>query len=132
MVDGGPWSFDSHPLIFHRLLPSEAPANISLNFVDFWVQIYNLPIDFMSETVGKMLGNFIGKFVEDDTSNNSTFWRNYMRIRVSLDVQQPLKRFKKVKKQGGEWVVVQFKYERLGSFCFICGILGHSDRECSL
>ena len=36
----------------------------------------------------------------------------------------------KIKKQGGSWVELEFKYERLWQFCFICGLLGHSEHFC--
>lgn len=29
-----------------------------------------------------------------------------------------------------EWI--HFKYERLSTFCFVCGILGHSDKDCDV
>lgn len=27
---------------------------------------------------------------------------------------------------------MNFKYERLGKFCFVCGIVGHTERECNV
>jgi hypothetical protein len=29
-----------------------------------------------------------------------------------------------------EWCVVNFKYEKLGVFCFVCGIMGHMENKC--
>ncbi|WOH09154.1 hypothetical protein DCAR_0728609 [Daucus carota subsp. sativus] len=37
----------------------------------------------------------------------------------------------KVRKTGNEWSWITFKYENVPTFCFICGILGHSDKFCS-
>ena len=84
----------------------------------------------MSEKVGKEIGNFIGKFVEADANNFSGIWHNYMRIRVAIDVRSPLKRRMKIKKQGSDWTWINFKYERLPTFYFFCGIIGHNDRFC--
>lgn len=35
-----------------------------------------------------------------------------------------------MRKAGGDWVIVSFKYERLGLFCSLCGMIGHSDQLC--
>ncbi|CAN0839817.1 hypothetical protein LINGRAHAP2_LOCUS2675 [Linum grandiflorum] len=53
-----------------------------------------------------------------------------MRIQVELDVWRPLKRTKKVRLHGEVSAVCKFRYERLQSFCFICGIMGHTDKYC--
>lgn len=53
-----------------------------------------------------------------------------MRVRVSIDVRKPLKRRMRIKKTGGEWIWIDFKYERLNIFCFICGLLGHTEKQC--
>ena len=54
-----------------------------------------------------------------------------MRVRVSIDVKKPLRQHMIIKKQGGGWVDLDFKYERLGQLCFLCGLLGHSEQFCS-
>ncbi|XVF67588.1 hypothetical protein PTKIN_Ptkin10aG0133100 [Pterospermum kingtungense] len=130
VLEGGPWTFDSHLLILHQLKPGEIPNRVPLNFVDYWVQVYNLPVGCMSESIGKQLGNFVGYFLEYDASNNSLLWRNYTRIRVRIDVRVPLKRYKKIRLPGGGEDKVCFKYEKLCTFCFIYGLLGHMDRFC--
>nr|DAD49163.1 TPA_asm: hypothetical protein HUJ06_019100 [Nelumbo nucifera] len=59
---GGPWTYDNHVLLLHHLKPGEIPNQIHLFHVDYWVQVYDLPVGFMSINVGKQLGNFIGEF----------------------------------------------------------------------
>lgn len=36
----------------------------------------------------------------------------------------------KLKKSDTDWCWVNFKYENLPTFCFICGMVGHSDKFC--
>ncbi|CAN1786845.1 hypothetical protein LINPERHAP1_LOCUS17386 [Linum perenne] len=54
-----------------------------------------------------------------------------MRIRVRLDVQKSLKIEKMVKKANSE-ILVTFKYERLPSFCYVCGRIGNINRYCEV
>jgi len=100
-------------------------SRIVPKYVPFWIQVHDLPTGFMSEKAGKDIANFMGEFLEYDAKNNSNYLRSYMRIRVLLDVLKPLKRVKKNKKPGGETSIIKFKYERLGNFCYYCGMLGH-------
>ncbi|PNX64177.1 hypothetical protein L195_g061989, partial [Trifolium pratense] len=53
-----------------------------------------------------------------------------MRVKVRIDVSQPLKKDTRVKNIAGEWCTINFAYEKVGTFCFVCGIMGHSERRC--
>ncbi|KAH9684395.1 reverse transcriptase domain-containing protein [Citrus sinensis] len=80
-----------------------------------------------------LVGRFLtdkALFLESDENNFKGVWRNYMRLRVSIDVRKPLERRMRMKRAGGEWIWVDFKFERLNIFCFICGLLGHIERNC--
>jgi hypothetical protein len=97
-----------------------------------WVQVHDLPMGLMKVTVGTQLANYIRAFVEYDKNNNLSFWRHYIRIRVKIDVRMPLKKDTKVKNKEGNWCTVNFKYEKLGTFCFVCGVMGHAENKCEV
>lgn len=84
----------------------------------------------MTDADGKQLGNFFGTFTQYDCKNNSSIWREFMRLRIRIDVRKPLKRKKKICKKDKPEVVVNCKYEKLGDFCFICGLLSHTEPFC--
>jgi 14-3-3 protein epsilon len=132
VLNGGPWTFDNNMLILEQVLLGVQIDQIPLCHATLWVQVHYLPTGLMKETVGQRLANYIGTFVEYDKNNNSCFWRQYMRIRVKIDVRQPLKKDAKVKNREGELCTVMFKYEKLGIFCFLCGIMGHAENRCEV
>ncbi|PON91040.1 hypothetical protein TorRG33x02_130710 [Trema orientale] len=69
----------------------------SLTNIPFWIQIYRLPFLSKSKALGKMIGEWVGDFLEVDTASLLEGWSPYMRIRVSLDVSKPLFRGKMLK-----------------------------------
>ncbi|KAH9672067.1 reverse transcriptase domain-containing protein [Citrus sinensis] len=109
---------------------NDQPHRVPLFHILFWIQVYNLPIGFQSEKVLTNIGNYIGEFQSSDPNNLMGVWRNFMLIRVSIDVRKPLKKRLRLKNEGGEWFWVDFKYERLNVFCFICGLFGHTEKLC--
>ncbi|KAL8096581.1 hypothetical protein AgCh_037515 [Apium graveolens] len=130
MLSNGPWSFDGAMLVVNEIKAGEDPVKVQLNEVEMWIQIYNLPMGYMTESVGKQLGNFFGKFISYDSSNDSSIWREYMRVRISLDVRCPLKRKKKISRKNKSEIMVTCKYEKLADFCFLCGLITHTERFC--
>lgn len=106
------------------------PRNVPLIHINIWVRIYDLPAGFTSEKTGKILGNHIGSFLQFDPKSISSAWMDYMRISVKLDVRIPLKKGKKnIILPNGSSSKVKYTFERLPSFCFVCGLLGQSYRE---
>lgn len=130
-VEGCPWSFNRRALVMSRLKEGQNPRCVELNFIDLWVQIHDLKFGFMLEKVLKGIGNYVGRYVNSCPSNSVGVWREYMRIRVTINLSKPLKRRMKIKMAGNEWFWVNFKYENVPSFCFICGIICHLERFCS-
>lgn len=75
----------------------------------------------MSENVMVEMGNQIDTFVSSCPNNFKGIWREYLKVRVTLDIAKPLKRRMKVRKTRNEWSWINFKYENVPKFCFICG-----------
>ncbi|MBA0818355.1 hypothetical protein Gohar_028040, partial [Gossypium harknessii] len=108
VIKNGPWNFNSHLLILHRLQQGEDPLSVLLHWVDFWILIYDLPLGFMADAVAHRLGNFIGEFIEYDSAAVQLGYKRIMRVKVKVDVRKPLKRKKRIALKNGESVYVRF------------------------
>ncbi|MBA0845250.1 hypothetical protein Goarm_022376, partial [Gossypium armourianum] len=129
VLKGSPWTFNHHLLVLYKLELGEDPLQVPLVLTPFWVQVHDVPTGLFSKILAAQLGNFLGNFMEHDVSYLGKENRNFMRIRVQIDIRSPLKRRKKIS-FGGKCSYVTFKYERLSLFCFYCGRLGHNDSFC--
>lgn len=116
-------------LVFKQLKEDENPQSTSLKNIEIWVQIYDIPRGLLSENVLKSIGVSIGDFIKSDPANLDGSWKQYARPRVALGVEKPIKRRMKLKRDGNIWSWINFKYERLGTICFVCGRIGHSERD---
>ena len=65
------------------------------------MQVHDLPIGFMSEKVGKNVGDFLGTYIASYPNNFGGLWKKYMRIRVEYNIEKPLKSKMKIKCPGG-------------------------------
>lgn len=131
VLDEGPWSFENHALLCKSLGPGMVPTDVTLDTIEMWVQAHNIPYGYTSEAVMEQIGNYLGSFVKTDSRNFGGIWHPFYRIRVKLEVKKPLKRRMKFSMRDKAWVWVKFQYERLHSFCYCCGIMGHTDRFCA-
>ncbi|MBA0659641.1 hypothetical protein Goklo_011754 [Gossypium klotzschianum] len=107
VIKNGPWNFNSHLLILHRLQQGEDPLSVQLHWVDFWILIHDLPIGFIADAVAHQLGNFIGEFIEYDSAAVQLGYKRIMIVRVKVDVRKPLKRKKRITLKNSESVYPQ-------------------------
>lgn len=96
-------------------------SNIIFTHSPFWVQFWGLPFGMMDEELGRELRNSLRKFIEIDKRFGQDDQAKFMRIRVDLPLDKPLRRGGKIANAEGGKFWVTFKYERLPSFCFLCG-----------
>ncbi|KAL8156414.1 hypothetical protein AgCh_001488 [Apium graveolens] len=113
VIEGGPWTFEQNLLLHHKLEANEDAHSVQLNKMEIWVQIYDLPVGMMSEKLLENVGNYVGTFVKADSQKIHGGWKVFYRIRVIMDVDKPIKRRMKLKREGGVWSWINFKYERL-------------------
>ncbi|KAL0320307.1 UNVERIFIED_CONTAM: hypothetical protein Sradi_5292200 [Sesamum radiatum] len=131
-LEGCPSSFEKNILFLNSVGDFENPMHVALEVCDFYVHVHDLPLSMMNRGVATLVGNRIGVFRELDADDSGYSWGAYLRLRVGLNVNKPLKRAMEVRSMLGEELLVRFTYERLPNFCYLCGILGHIDRYCQL
>lgn len=132
VLEDGPWTFNNQALIVKRLELGEQLSDIKLQELFIWIQVYDLPLGFNSESILKSIENYDGRFLQSDAKNFQGIWKQFLRIKVAINVYNPLKRQMRIKKPRGEWMWIKFKDERLPTFCFYCGLIGHSEKFCEL
>lgn len=127
MLGGTSWFFNNHLVLMKKILPGEDPMTVPLEYAEFWIQIHDLPPGLVSEAMARQFGNFLGEFLEYDTTVSLFDPCKYMRIKACIDSRFPLKRRKKILVGDDRVVYARFQYERLSLFCFLRGKLGHGE-----
>lgn len=130
VLSGGPWHFE------RALIVLKEPSGIGeitkqvFTHSAFWVQLHNIPVGCMEQETVRMLGETIGTVEEIDADEEGECIGQYARVRISIDITQPLKKIIYVEQEGEEDIPIPVVYERLSDFCFCCGRIGHPYKEC--
>ncbi|XP_023909156.2 uncharacterized protein LOC112020830 [Quercus suber] len=105
--------------------------NLVFDKVCFWVQLHDIVVRFMNVEVVKKLCDVIREVCEpiDEADCDGG---GFMRIRVSIDVNQPLCRGRVVTHEDGSQFWVAFKYDRLPNLCYWCGCLAYNNKDCAI
>ena len=105
-------------------------SNIKWTHASLWVQIWGAPFDMISPKVVSEVGSRLGVLEEVERSRRQVEQNLYMRVRVALPFEKPLRRGSFIVGSDGIWSWVKFKYERLPIFHHYCGLLGHDLHLC--
>ncbi|RYR78949.1 hypothetical protein Ahy_A01g003810 [Arachis hypogaea] len=100
--------------------------------MEFWIQVHGLPIEKLNAETAKCIGNMIGIVGEvENPIKEGTLQRNFLRIRVAINITQPLQTGFWLNRGDNPKTWISFRYERLmDSYCFKCGVIGHEKKNC--
>ncbi|KAL0300246.1 UNVERIFIED_CONTAM: hypothetical protein Sangu_2503400 [Sesamum angustifolium] len=90
VLDHCPWAYEKCLIIVAKVEEDQNPIDIDLNWCEFHVLVQELPLGKMTWEMVEFVGNRLGRFVDLDTSANGGLWGSSLRIRVALDIRQPL------------------------------------------
>ena len=126
-----PWSFDKALVVLQRYDKISPLEELNLDKTSFWVQVHNILISYRNRAVAEDICEAIG-LVDRSTADSECEGGSYIRVRVTLNVFQPLCRGRIIRLDEGEKIWVNFRYERLPNLCYWCGCLDHGDKECDI
>ncbi|XP_057431502.1 uncharacterized protein LOC130724316 [Lotus japonicus] len=129
-VQGGPWYVNRFLVVMAKFDVNSIPSQVTLVRVPFWVRVYNLRVSLRTAAVVRSLGSTFAGLITWDRAEIHRF-REYMRIRVWVDVTKPLRRGQAMKAEDGASFQVRFRYEKLFNYCYKCGMMDHVVRDCA-
>ena len=80
--------------------------------------MHNLPLRHMNKTTAEAIGKTLGTVEQVDSSSIGECQGRYLRVRIQIDITQPLCRGRMVNISEAEPEWVAFQYEKLPIFCY--------------
>lgn len=146
-LEDGPWMFDNDLVVMVDFVPSKRIEQYEFNEVPIWFGVFGLALGKMEEDTTEDIGNLVGRFVEMDTGADGSAIGRFLRVKVHMQINKPIMRGfyleeevesdeelerEQEKKNKEVRPFCHFEYEFLPDFCYICGMIGHVDKTCSI
>lgn len=128
--NNGPWCFDNQILVLRRWEKGMAARSVTFTHMPIWVQVWGLPFDLITEEAVQDIRQALGKVIEVDCKALKTDQARFLRIKVEVPLEKPLRRGGPGVSPEGDEARVAFRYERLVGWCFAYGRVGHDVKEC--
>ncbi|KAK6141929.1 hypothetical protein DH2020_024326 [Rehmannia glutinosa] len=90
----------------------------------------DIPSHWMSMETGRKIGKKFGTLKDILIPETGSSYGRHIKVLVEIDLEKPLMRGTNLRLDG-ETNWISFKYENLQSFCFYCGLIGHTERGCT-
>jgi hypothetical protein len=131
-MNNGPWQFDFNAVLLKNYVGSVRPSDMTFDTMEVWVRVLDLPMDMMNRVFGKLIGDWVGKYITVDVDKDGIAWGKELRIRVEIRVDQPILRGVSLResKEDVEGTWFDLKYEKIPHFCFDCGRIVHPGGSC--
>ncbi|XP_024155768.1 uncharacterized protein LOC112163723 [Rosa chinensis] len=128
ILRGGPWGFDRAPVVLAPYDGVGAIKDVPLSTIAFWIKVRGLPPDFHTDRCLRRIGSALGRFLQKDITE---FGEGRIRIRVEMDLLQPVIFRCCFTVDDGVDVDLDFFFENLYGRCQDCGLLTHVGLPCA-
>jgi hypothetical protein len=94
VVDGPPWVVDKHAVLLKAFNIDLKPKDMVFNGMKVWARIINLPFGYMHKRWGAKIAGSLGiegSIPVVDCDATGRCWGSFMRVRVEVDVDKPLR-----------------------------------------
>ncbi|KAK1696956.1 hypothetical protein QYE76_013653 [Lolium multiflorum] len=101
-LEGGPWLAGKDLLVLEDFVENKTLDEYEFRFFQMWVRVSNLPLGRMNRETGEQIGNAMGESVEVDVDEGGFAIGEFLRVRVKLDVREPIMRGIRVRLEEDE------------------------------
>ncbi|KAL3530648.1 hypothetical protein ACH5RR_009970 [Cinchona calisaya] len=129
VFNGRPWIIDNQLIVLNQWKENIEYDKDVFNFSPIWIQVWDLPLHWLSKEVRSIIGGTAGEVLEVLLSESWGKKGKHLKVLVSVDITKPLMRGTIVK-LNNKAIWARFVYERSPDFCYKYGLIGHSDRNC--
>jgi hypothetical protein len=130
IINQGPWNVRGSLLLLQPWSPALAIDEVKLHLCAFWIQVHDLPLQYMTTRNAIKIGKGIGKILELDTNSTGLIFRKFIRFKIEINTSQPLASGFFMPSHGDKPRWISFQYERLDNYCSSCGLIGHKSALC--
>ncbi|XP_057720425.1 uncharacterized protein LOC130934922 [Arachis stenosperma] len=127
---GFPWLFKNFILHVVRWKEDPMEGKNAISTFPIWVQIWGLPEQFKTIEVGRKLGMKIGSIGDVGLYEVRGKETRIIKANVEIEGDRRLRDSMKITGPNQKLIEVGLRYERLGTFCTYCALLGHDSKHC--
>jgi hypothetical protein len=133
VLDYSPWNIKGSPLFLKRWFEEDAIEDLDFTKAPYWVQVHNLPLELMTVDNARNIGESLGELLEvDNLDAHIPARKGFLRVRVLLNLLNPLILGFTHHRPPKTPLWIQYSYERLSDYCYICGRIGHVSIGCKV
>ncbi|MBA0618692.1 hypothetical protein Godav_027997 [Gossypium davidsonii] len=92
LINMMPWLFDNCLFAMLPFVKDKELETYEFNISPFWLRIYNIPLEYMDRQIAMDVGKAIGELVAIDWKDRNGGWTEIMRLKVKINVSNPLRR----------------------------------------
>lgn len=132
VMDRCPWAIQGQCLSLKSWSGGMRIEDVDFMRTQVWVQIHGLKLDRRNDENAQLISQCIGEMVQiEQTMGPEGLDRSYLHMKMVIDARKPVKTGFWYAQQNGEHAWARIKYERLPEFCYGCGRIGHTEKNCN-